>query len=86
MTVRYGLDELPAAASRADAGRRRDPAEAPLALAVGRLIEQKDHATLLRAFARVRTTVPEARLAILGSGPLEAETRRSSPSSAWTTP
>ena len=48
----------------------------PLALAVGRLIEQKDHATLLRAFARVRNAVPQARLAILGSGPLEPETRR----------
>ena len=37
-------------------------------LAVGRLIAQKDHATLLRAFARVRRRVPEARLAILGCG------------------
>ena len=76
VTVRYGLDELPAAPSEptpADAGI---PPDAPLALAVGRLIAQKDHATLLRAFARVRTTVPDARLAILGSGPLEAETRR----------
>ena len=41
----------------------------------GRLIEQKDHATLLRAFALVRRDVPEARLAILGGGPLEAATR-----------
>ena len=31
---------------------------------------------MLRAFARVRATLPDARLAILGSGPLEAETRR----------
>ena len=76
VTIRYGLDELPAAPSDptpADAGI---PADAPLAVAVGRLIEQKDHATLLRAFARVRSGVPQARLAILGSGPLEAETRR----------
>ena len=42
-------------------------------LAVGRLIAQKDHATLLRAFAaRARSAIPSARLAILGSGPLEA--------------
>jgi glycosyltransferase involved in cell wall biosynthesis len=75
LTIRYGLDELPAAPSEptpADAGI---PPDVPLALAVGRLIEQKDHATLLRAFARVREKVPEARLAILGGGPLEAETR-----------
>ena len=58
--------------------RRRRPGsrpDAPLALAVGRLIEQKDHATLLRAFALVRRDVPDARLAILGAGPLEAATR-----------
>jgi glycosyltransferase involved in cell wall biosynthesis len=43
----------------------------PLVLAIGRLIEQKDHATLLRAFAGV----PDARLAILGWGPLEERTK-----------
>jgi glycosyltransferase involved in cell wall biosynthesis len=51
------------------------PPDVPLAVAVGRLIAQKDHATLLRAFALVHEALPEARLAILGSGPLEAETR-----------
>ena len=76
VTVRYGLDELPAAPSDPTPAAAGIPPNVPLALAVGRLIEQKDHATLLRAFARVRTTVPDARLAILGSGPLEAELRR----------
>ena len=75
-TIRYGLDELPAAPSQPTPAAAGVPPEAPLALAVGRLIEQKDHATVLRAFARVRATLPDARLAILGSGPLEAETRR----------
>lgn len=76
VTVRYGLDELPSAPSEPTPAAAGIPPDAPLALAVGRLIAQKDHATLLRAFARVRTTVPQARLAILGSGPLEAEMRR----------
>ena len=76
VTVRYGLDELPAAPSVPTPRDAGIPPDVPLALAVGRLIKQKDHPTLLRAFARVRTTVPEARLAILGSGPFEAETRR----------
>ena len=76
VTIRYGLDELPVTASEPTPSAAGIPADAPLALAVGRLIEQKDHATLLRGFARVRSTLPEARLAILGSGPLEAETRR----------
>ena len=76
VTIRYGLDELPAAPSEQTPAAVGIPDEAPLTLAVGRLIEQKDHATLLRAFARVRATVPDARLAILGGGPLEGETRR----------
>ena len=76
VTIRYGLDELPSARSEPTPAAAGIPAEAPLALAVGRLIEQKDHATLLRAFALVRSALPDARLAILGSGPLEAETRR----------
>jgi glycosyltransferase involved in cell wall biosynthesis len=74
-TIHYGLDELPSAPSAPTPAEAGVPAAAPLALAVGRLIEQKDHATLLRAFALVRDEVPEARLAILGSGPLEARTR-----------
>ena len=74
-TIHYGLDDLPAAPSSPTPAEAGIPAEAPLALAVGRLIEQKDHPTLLRAFARVRDEHPDARLAILGSGPLEAETR-----------
>ncbi len=75
MTIRYGLDELPLRPPQPTPVEAGIPADAPLALAVGRLIEQKDHATLLRAFARVRETLPDARLAILGGGPLEAETR-----------
>ena len=75
VTIRYGLDELPADPSQPTPAEAGIPPDAPLALAVGRLIEQKDHATLLRAFAGVRERVPEARLAILGAGPLEAATR-----------
>jgi glycosyltransferase involved in cell wall biosynthesis len=72
VTVRYGLDAPPHAASEAPPDI---PAGAPLVLAIGRLIEQKDHATLLCAFARVQAEVAEARLAILGWGPLEDELR-----------
>ncbi|MGH3072899.1 MAG: glycosyltransferase family 4 protein [Gaiellaceae bacterium] len=74
-TIRYGLDELPAGRSQPMPEEAGVPPEAPLALAVGRLIAQKDHATLLRAFALVREQQPDARLVILGAGPLEAETR-----------
>lgn len=75
VTIHYGLDELPATPSDPTPAEAGMPPDAPLAVAVGRLIAQKDHATLLRAFALVHAQLPQARLAILGSGPLEAETR-----------
>ena len=75
VTIHYGLDQLPAATADPTPAEAGVPPEAPLAVAVGRLIAQKDHATLLRAFALVHARLPQARLAILGSGPLEAETR-----------
>jgi len=43
-------------------------AGSPLVVSAGRLVPHKDHAMLLRAFARVHDQMPEARLAILGEG------------------
>ena len=57
VTIRYGLDELPSARSDPTPAAAGIPGDVPLAVAVGRLIAQKDHATLLRAFARVRPAV-----------------------------
>ncbi len=48
------------------------PDTVPVILAVGRLTEQKDFGTLLRAFATVRAD-REARLVILGEGRLRAD-------------
>jgi glycosyltransferase involved in cell wall biosynthesis len=73
VTIHYGLDELPAASSEVTPAEAGVPEGVPLVLAVGRLTQQKDHPTALRAFAAAGH--PEARLAILGIGPLEAETR-----------
>lgn len=42
---------------------------------VASLTDAKDHATLLRAFAQVIRKVPEARLLIVGEGPLEDSMR-----------
>ena len=75
VTVHYGLDSLPDAPSQRSPAEEGVPDGAPLLLAIGRLTEQKEHPTLLRAFAAARAKHPEAMLAILGIGPLEAETR-----------
>jgi glycosyltransferase involved in cell wall biosynthesis len=75
VTIRYGLDVVPMPPSELTPEAAGIPAGVPLVLAIGRLIEQKDHATLLEAFARVHRTHPDARLAILGWGPLETSTK-----------
>jgi glycosyltransferase involved in cell wall biosynthesis len=46
----------------------QEPGGVPVLLGVGRLVPQKDFATLLRAFARVRARRP-VRLLLLGEGP-----------------
>ncbi|WP_442755699.1 glycosyltransferase [Methylocystis sp. JAN1] len=65
-------EPFPAGATAEDLASR-----APIALAMGRLVPDKDFMTLIRAFARIER--PEARLVILGEGPervrLESEAR-----------
>jgi glycosyltransferase involved in cell wall biosynthesis len=75
VTIHYGLDERPTRPSELTPAEAGVPVDAPLVLAIGRLIQQKDHATLLAAFARLRERHGDARLAILGWGRLEHETR-----------
>lgn len=48
----------------------------PVVLAVGRLVGDKDHATLIRAFAEAAREFPAARLRIVGDGPLKEELQR----------
>lgn len=45
-----------------------DRADRPVVLSVGRLVSEKDHATLLKAFAIAKRDIP-CRLIILGEGP-----------------
>jgi len=47
----------------------------PIILCVARLVEDKDHACLLDAFATLLGYMPEARLRLVGEGPLEAKVR-----------
>lgn len=60
------------AAQRADHPWFQGTETGPIILAVGRLTEQKDFSTLIRAFAQLQKTKP-ARLMILGEGPLRGD-------------
>jgi glycosyltransferase involved in cell wall biosynthesis len=54
---------------------RATPGSAPPRIhfgAVGRLAEQKDHATLVQAFGLVADVLPHSELSVLGEGPLRA--------------
>lgn len=50
--------------------------DAPLVIAVGRLVPQKGHDVLIRAFEAVSRNVPRAQLVIVGEGPSRAELER----------
>lgn len=62
-------DRLRTAAACTSAHPWLDEAGPPVVLGVGRLVPQKDPATLVRAFAEVRSQRP-ARLILIGDGPL----------------
>ena len=51
-------------------------AEPGLVLHIGRLVEKKGTALLLRAFAKARGRCPEARLAVIGDGPLRSSLQK----------
>ena len=69
--VHYGLDEPPA--PWGPPGGPELPAEAPVLLAIARLVPQKGVDVAIEALARVRERHPDARLVVLGEGPLRGE-------------
>ncbi|MGI5952734.1 MAG: glycosyltransferase, partial [Brooklawnia sp.] len=48
------------------------PVDAQVVVAVGNLVKLKGHESLVRSFARVHATIPDAHLLIVGSGPEQA--------------
>jgi len=90
LTVRFGLrsEQFAFCMNTIDVAAIRQRAEEPLDedlqpwftarycfLTVGRLSAEKDHAKLLDAFAMASANRPEARLVILGDGPLREQLR-----------
>ncbi|WP_345944485.1 glycosyltransferase, partial [Streptomyces sp. SID7804] len=57
------------------------PAQAPLAVCVGRLCRQKGQDVLLRAWRSVARRVPDARLVLVGDGPERDRLRAAAPPS-----
>ncbi|MFW5734598.1 MAG: glycosyltransferase family 4 protein [Oceanidesulfovibrio sp.] len=55
---------------------RMEAEQGPVVLCVARLVEDKDHASLLRAFARIAPVHPDAELWLVGDGPLESGLRK----------
>ncbi len=49
---------------------------APHVVCVGRMVKEKDHRTLIEAFAHVVQHMPEARLHLVGDGPLMGQTQK----------
>ena len=78
--IHYGLDGAAFRARVRDVASVRAefgiPAGAPLVGMVGRLTEQKGHVYLLHAWAQVTAALPEARLLLVGDGPLRGELQR----------
>ncbi|MRG94851.1 glycosyltransferase [Polyangium spumosum] len=71
VTIRNGVDTR--VYEPGDAARARQALDVPADVlhvgCVARLSAEKDHATLIQAFARVRTSHPGARLTLVGDGP-----------------
>jgi glycosyltransferase involved in cell wall biosynthesis len=78
--LRHGIDEQAVRqgpAARADARGLLGLGPADLVIgSVARLAPEKDPDTLLKAFARVAAELPQARLVLVGTGPLEQRLRR----------
>lgn len=75
--VHHGASLRAGDAASADEARRRLglPPGVPVVGTVGNLTPKKDQATMIRAVAELRRTVPDARLVLVGSGPAEDRLR-----------
>jgi glycosyltransferase involved in cell wall biosynthesis len=76
--VSYGVDidrftRVTAAETAAFRAEHHIPADAFVIASVGRLVEQKDYPTQLRAFAAARARRPGMIMLLVGDGPLRAE-------------
>jgi glycosyltransferase involved in cell wall biosynthesis len=78
-TLHHGLDPAAVAGWGATDQVRAElaiPDDAPLVGNVANFKGAKDHATLLRAAALVRQSIPEVRFLLVGQGPMEGQARR----------
>lgn len=76
VTVHNGIRPAAALRTRAAVRRQLGIGAAPLVITVARLTEQKRHHVLLQAFHAVLGRQPDARLLLVGSGPLESRLKQ----------
>lgn len=70
------LDIFTPAADGAMIRDRHDLGDDPVVVCVGRLVRRKGQDVLVRAWPQVRAAVPNARLVLVGPGPLEDDLRK----------
>lgn len=75
VVLHHGIDEHAVRQGPSVRSQARDrlglPKDAPVIGTVGNFTPKKDHDTLLDAFARLRRHQPDARLVLVGTGPLQ---------------
>jgi glycosyltransferase involved in cell wall biosynthesis len=77
MTLANGVEAPAWSGGRLRARRDLElPEDAPVILFLGRLVEQKEPAVLLRALSLLRSTRPDALVLLAGEGPLRGELER----------
>jgi len=76
VVVPTGVDIKPPKLTKEEARRVLGLPRGPLVLYVGRVAKEKNIPLLLRSFAEVAPKVPEAKLVVVGGGPLLPEAKR----------
>ena len=79
-----GVDcELLSPRHRSEALRQRWNAKGPVVLSVGRLAAEKNLDLTVRAFDAIKAVEPDARLVVVGDGPMRAELERRQPGAVF---
>lgn len=74
----YALDEIQQFSKEKIADKYEHIFKCPVVITVGRLNKQKGQQSLIKAFKKVKSTIPDAKLVILGEGNLKDQLKKTS--------